>query len=52
MMDARHRSSASGFTLRATQRMVGDVLADHLRDRLDMPDDEFTDTVALATEYS
>ncbi|RDI46283.1 TetR/AcrR family transcriptional regulator [Nocardia mexicana] len=33
--------------LRATQQMMGDVLADHLRGRLDMPEGEFTDTIAF-----
>ncbi|WP_280265794.1 TetR/AcrR family transcriptional regulator [Nocardia wallacei] len=33
--------------LRAAPQMVAGMLADHLRDRLDMPDDEFADTIAF-----
>ncbi|MBF6171744.1 TetR/AcrR family transcriptional regulator [Nocardia blacklockiae] len=33
--------------LRATRQMIAGMLGDHLRDRLDLPDDDFADTVAF-----
>lgn len=35
--------------LRATQRMIAGMLADHFRERLDLPDEEFADTVAFVS---